>query len=116
MKRDNDLIRGLLLEMEAADDFRFDPLDGVPDEEIDKRAYHFKLLSDSGLVTSVGKYSFRLTNGAHDFIDAMRDDGIWQKTKDAVAQSGGNATLEIVRQIAVCFLKKQIKDRTGLDV
>ncbi|QRN79485.1 MAG: DUF2513 domain-containing protein, partial [Nocardiopsis sp. BM-2018] len=115
MKRDNDLIRALLLEMEAKGDFRFDPIEGTPEEDIDKRIYHLKLLGDAGYVAPVGKYSYRLTNHAHDFIEAMRDEGIWNRTKDAVAKSGGNATLDIIKQIAVGFLKKQIRDRTGVD-
>ena len=115
MKRDNDYIRQLLLEMEESEDFRFDVIDGASEDEIDKRLYHMKLLTDAGLATNVGKYAHRLTNGAHDFLDAMRDEGIWKKTKEAVADSGGNATLDIIKQIAVAFLKKQIRERTDLE-
>jgi len=84
--------------------------------EQDKRRYHALLLCDAGLFQRESTDSFRLTSAGHDFIEAMRDEGIWKKTKDAVAQTGGNATLEIVKKIATGFLKKQIKDRTGLDV
>ena len=46
----------------------------------------------------------------------MRDEGIWNRTKEAVAQSGGNATLEIITQLGVAFLKKKVRDHTGLDL
>ncbi len=81
-----------------------------------RRQYHVELLCDAGLMCPVGRGTYRLTHQGHDFLDAMRDEGIWSRTKDAVAQSGGNATLEIVKTIATGFLKKQIRDRTGIDV
>lgn len=84
------------------------------------------LMADAGLISKdeiildssgrLAETDYRLTNYGHDFLDAMRDEGIWSRTKDAVAQSGGNATLEIVKTIATGFLKKQIRDRTGIDV
>lgn len=114
MKRDNDLIRELLLEMEAANDFRFDPHDSLSNSDVEKRIYHMKLLEDHGYVTAAGKYHIRLTSAGHDFIDAMRDEGIWKKTKDAVARAGGNATLDIIKEIATAFLKKQFMD--GFDL
>ena len=113
MKRDNDLIRKILLDLESDTDWVGLPSDDG--EDSDRELYHYKLLCDAGLLTQE-EFGFRLTNAGHDFIEAMRDEGIWKKTKDAVAQTGGNATLEIVKQIATEFLKKQIKDRTGLDV
>ena len=116
MKRDNDYIRLLLFEMEASEDFRFAPYEGTPEKEIDKRLYHINLLTDAGFVTSVGKYAHRLTNSGHDFLEAARDEGIWQRTKDTVTTAGGSATLEILKQIALGYLKKQINDKTGVDI
>lgn len=116
MKRDNDLLRALLLEIEASEDWHFpDPGAIGDDDEFGRRSYHCELLGDAGYLCSVG-VTWRLTNSGHDFLEAMRDEGIWKKTKDAVAQTGGNATLGIIKQIATAFLKKQINERTGLDL
>ncbi|MCC5989510.1 MAG: DUF2513 domain-containing protein [Pararhodobacter sp.] len=117
MKRDNDLIRELLHEFEAKKDF----LVVLPNymsmpKHLRQKQYHMYLLSDAGFITPVGRGTYRLTNAGHDFLDAMRDEGIWQSTKDAIAQTGGNATLEMVKQIAVGFLKKSIRDKTGIDL
>lgn len=115
MKRDNDYIRQLLFEMEGAEDFCFDAADGVPEEHLDKRLYHLKLLMDAGFVTYAGKYTHRLTNSGHDLLEALRDEGIWQKTKAAVAETGGSATLDIIKQVAIGFIKKQLHERTGFE-
>ena len=117
MKRSDDLIRDMLLEFEAQDDFLVvvAPHLGMSLDQR-QRWYHVELMCDAGLMTPVGKGTYRITHQGHDFLDAMRDEGIWNRTKDAVAQSGGNATLDIIKQIAVGFLKKQIRDRTGVDL
>ena len=112
MKRNDDLIRELLLEMEASEEWFF-VVDY--DEEDQAREYHLKLLGDMGLL-SFGKHSYRLTAAGHDFLDAVRDDGLWKKTKDAVAETGGNATLEIIFSLAKGFLKKKISQHTGIEL
>ena len=57
---------------------------------------------------------YRLSNDGHDFLKAIRSDGVWSQTKKIVAESGGNATLELIKTLATSFLKKEIEDRTGL--
>jgi hypothetical protein len=117
VKRDNDLIRSLLLEFESADRATLIFPDYAGKDSIySKRHYHVQLLCDSGFLCREGKSGYRISNSGHDFLDAMRDEGIWKKTKDTVAISGGNATLGFIKQIATALLKKQIRDRTGLDV
>ncbi|WP_085893338.1 DUF2513 domain-containing protein [Roseovarius litorisediminis] len=52
----------------------------------------------------------------HDYLDAVRDPGIWSKTTTAVKETGGSAALEIVKALAVGFAKKKLKDHTGVDL
>lgn len=117
MKREQDLIRSILFEVEANEDFLvvFAFHQKMSFDER-KTYYHALLAADAGLLEETGQAVFRLTNAGHDFIEATRDEGIWSRTKEAVAKTGGNATLEIVKQIALGFLKRQIKDKTGLDL
>ena len=117
MKRDNDLIRDLLMEFEAREDFLIvvaPHLSMSLDER--QRWYHVELMCDAGLMTPVGKGTFRITHQGHDFLEATRDQGAWERTKAAVSQTGGNATLDILKQISVAFLKRKIKDHTGLEI
>jgi len=87
------------------------------EEEEQKKHYHAKLLCDAGFFCSINKEGlYRITNQGHDYIDAIRDDGIWQKTKKAVAETGGSATLEIIKSVAMAFAKEEIRKHTGLDI
>jgi len=58
----------------------------------------------------------RITVSGHDYIDAIRNEGIWAETKNAVAETGGSATVEIVKSLAVGFLKKKISTHTGIEL
>ncbi|HUF56144.1 MAG TPA: DUF2513 domain-containing protein [Thermohalobaculum sp.] len=115
MKRDDDLIRSMLLEMEQDDDWLFaETMEGGADEH--RRLYHRRLMADDGLLVYQDCGSYRLSAEGHNYLNAIRDEGIWSKTKGVVAESGGNATLEIMKALAVGFLKKKIKDHTDIDV
>ena len=108
MKRDDDLMRDLLLEFEQQDDWLLllpQTLDMSQAER--ERIGHVYLLCDAGLVSPYGKHTYRITNDGHDFLEAIRDEGLWQKTKDTVSETGGNATLEIVKALAIGFFEKE---------
>lgn len=134
MKRDDELIRRILIELiespEAySEEFIF--LRMSEDERI--RSYHLQLLLDSKLVeiqdqrrfyindempSQEGRVfsrcqTFRVTNDGQDFYSATRDDGIWKRTKRVVAEEGGSVALELIKSLAIGFAKKQIEDRTG---
>jgi hypothetical protein len=115
VKRDSDRLRFLLLYYESEPDFVIPSTSNPLFDEEEKDQYHLLLLEDQGFVTRFGENSFRLTNSGHDFLEAIRDEGIWQRTKNVVAETGGSATLDILKQLAVGFLKKKIRDHTDID-
>lgn len=86
------------------------------DQVTPEEGYHLTLMRDAGLVegneASIGL--FRLTNSGHDYLGAIRNEGVWSKTKDAVANEGGSVALELIKALAIGFGKKQLEDRTGL--
>ncbi|MDJ0993118.1 MAG: DUF2513 domain-containing protein [Dinoroseobacter sp.] len=117
MQRDDDYIRSLLFEFVEQEDWLILVTDTLSSNKEDrKRRYHVLLLCDAGLMTQVGNSTFRLTSQGHDFVSALQDEGIWQKTKDAVAKTGGNATITIIQQLAVGYLKKKIETQTGVEL
>lgn len=112
MKRDLDLIRDILLHVEAIDPeepyiMEWEGFEGYTDLEVHE---HVKLLIDSGYVE--GGYSKssarhishveanRLTMEGHDFLDDMRNDTVWKKTKTKIRETTGSASLAVVKQVA----------------
>lgn len=88
----------------------------VASKEERRERYHVMLLMDVGFATEVERDTFRLTSLGHDYLDAIRDNGIWERTKTAVTETGGNATIEIIKALASGFLKKKISQHTGIEL
>lgn len=109
MKRDNDYIRELLLQFEAQDS---DLIIIPPTVDQDRRKiHHVRLMCDAGLLNMEKEGVYRLSYQGHDFIEAIRDPGIWQK----VVEKAGGAGIDILIGLAKGFLKEEIAKHTGFD-
>ena len=109
MKRDLDLVRKILFQVEEKGQARglVDlEIPGYPPEQI---AHHVWLLQDAGLIeaqdlsTSLG-FDYRpkkLTWVGHEFLDAARNDTVWRKTKELVKEKGGSIPFEVLKGLLV---------------
>ncbi|RJL03325.1 DUF2513 domain-containing protein [Paracoccus aestuarii] len=114
MKRDDDLIRDLLFEAEAADQPRLLVSTHLSSPLEERRRHeHALLLCDAGFFQEISKDVFRITNQGHDYLAAIRDDGVWQKTKEAASTAGG-VGLGVMKDIAVAYVKEELSARLGL--
>lgn len=116
MKRDADYIRELLFEFEDEDRWLLivPMFEDTPEEA--KQSHHVQIMCDAGLMVRVSEHGFRLSNAGHDYLESIRSDPIWRQTKEVVGKTGGSATLELIKTIATAFIKKQIEERTGLEL
>lgn len=116
MKRDMELVRVILTATEATDG-PYDP------SELDSAgwsmraiAYHVELLSAHGLVDAkvnrckggVSATVLGLTWEGCDYLDAIRDERVWEETKQAIAESVGSATMAVVKYTAVKVMERLI--------
>jgi hypothetical protein len=118
MKRDLELIRKMVLAIEAApsgyapDDLKFD---GYTDAQV---GYHAHLLIDAGLakgedVSELGSESpegfiSSLTWDGHEFADAARDETRWRKAMGVVQEKGGTVTIGALTQLLVSLMKSTL--------
>ena len=114
MKRDMDLIRLILLRIE--EQYRSTAIYDLSVVGYDKEtiAYHCKILHEAGLIADYkAQYGDNqlqhfgisgLTWAGHDYLDKIRDDSIWRKTKDAIAKKGLPLILETVKTVASAFV------------
>jgi hypothetical protein len=108
MKRDVDLIRQLMFEIERqGPECSFEALrNGANhDHEIGERTrYHLRLLIDAGLAkeidrTSSGQPCVRLTSAGHEFLDLCRGDERWRQAKWLVHEQTGGLSLTVLRAV-----------------
>ncbi|MGC2742832.1 MAG: DUF2513 domain-containing protein [Candidatus Angelobacter sp.] len=116
MKRDMDLVRELLLEIDNApelDGQRWLPgenisIEGCSPEEI---CYHLNMLVEAGYIT--GKIAMampvisKLTWQGHELLDDIRDPDIWAKTKEKAKAISGIG-IALMWELAKAEIKKKL--------
>ncbi|MFZ1128912.1 DUF2513 domain-containing protein [Methanoregula sp.] len=108
MKRDMDLVRKILLAMEANPQGFFNEMPAIEGYSSDQVGYHVYLMMQAGLVegsdvTTLGSESPEaipscLTWQGHDFLDASRDDNRWTTAKEIFRQAGG-VSFEVAKEV-----------------
>lgn len=116
MKRDMDLIRKILLEIEAhPEPNRLIKL-AIKDYNREQLSYHVKLLAEASLieaknVSSTTNFEWNpicLTWEGHEFLEASRDEGMWEKAKSLIIRKGGTLSFEVLKQTLIEFTKGKV--------
>ena len=132
MKRDMDLIRNLLLQIEGGKTpFQIVPKshaaifgianeDAMEDELASKMQRHLELLQEAGLASFFaildGEWlDAKITLLGYEFLETVRDPEIWDLAKNGAANAGG-AGLELFGQLAKGLIKTKIEQHTGIDI
>lgn len=118
MKRNLDLIRLLLIEIERCEESCGSSdltADGFTSPEV---AYHVGLLAQAGYLDVATLrnqppeptlYQIRgMTYRGHDYLDAVRKAGVWNRVKDAAEKQGISLTLDLAKEYAVSYIRQQL--------
>ena len=116
MKRNMDLIRSILFEVEA-----LHPNQGGKQIEINGRdfaevTYHVVLLHEAGLIRATVEYEKnqprcfvdRLTWEGHEFLEAARNDAFWKKAILTIRNKAGGLGYEVLRHVLVQMAKDAV--------
>ena len=121
MKRDMDLIRKLVLYIEAKEDdhpISKEPFAGFTELEFEE---HYHLLYEAGLVRCetvcsrstpsriVRVIPFSLTWEGHDFADAIKNEKIWKNAKDKITSQIGGLPFDVLKAVLIGMCKEAIK-------
>lgn len=118
MKKDWEIIRAVLLELESAPraNTNLGPkhLPQYPEQEV---AYNLRLLDEAGYIK--GKFvdssdgdgriaaaiATRLTNEGHELLDTIRNDNVWTKLKETFRSKGLDMTFELAIEVGKTVIK-----------
>jgi hypothetical protein len=124
MKRNWDTIRDILTQLEefSNEDGSFN-LSRFPQDREAEISYHMELLIEAGLVNGQMLEEFgpepedffvnRLTWQGYEFLDAIRNDTVWQKTKKSFLSQGISMTFDLVKSIASDIAASYLKATIG---
>ncbi|GHT30673.1 hypothetical protein FACS1894214_0970 [Planctomycetales bacterium] len=127
MKRNNDLIREILLIAEAHTDedkmLEVTPADfikefsNITQYEIDE---HVRLLKEKGLIETHhnrgGWYIKRLTWDGHDFLGNARDITVWNQAKQIAATSSWDVFSSVLKEFALKGAMLMLKQSIGYNL
>lgn len=123
MKRDLDLMRQIMLAIEQTNEIpAFTGISQIAQViESDKYldiAYNLELLAEAGMIDAkfhniIGSripmvLVKRLTMDGHDFLDNIRSNNIWNKTKSKIADICDSASLDVVAKLATKIISTQL--------
>lgn len=118
MKRDLELLREIVARAEAAEIGDVVRSDGFPGRRGQDVAAHMLLLKEAGLVDAafthvrgfpvppVGEV-YRLTHQGHDFLDAARDEDVWERLRTELAR-GRHLPLSVVFKLLLTYSEQQL--------
>ncbi len=110
MKRDMDLVRSILLQVELADEPLSLGMFERGNHSESELVYHIELMRQRGLVDAdiqrawggdvVSCSVSALTWDGQDFLDAVRSERVWAKSRDLIKKTVGSTTFDVIK--AVC--------------
>jgi hypothetical protein len=112
VKRDDDLIREILTQVEAAPANAI-PKVSLPERDPNEVLEHLELLREAGLLEAKVAHSgrggaridkvivTRMTWTGHEFLQNARNEEVWQRTKKLVKERGGSVSFEILTALLV---------------
>ena len=84
---------------------------------IDLVNYHIRLLADKDFIETLntstlneeGYIVIRLKSAGHDYLDAIKDANIWNKTKSRLGSLMSSAAFDIIKATALGILKETLE-------
>jgi hypothetical protein len=115
MKLDKDLVREILLQVEASPDPMAMVEITAPDHSQEEIAYHVQILDEGGLLealdlTTMADYDWRprrLTYNGHEYLDTIRDPEAWRFTKET-AKNAGVAGIKALFDIGKSYARQKL--------
>ena len=119
MRRENELIRALMLHLETANQVVTAKHD-VNGYTSDQVSYHLAQIVESKLAVGDVRYSIgsqdptipigvmvtRLTPSGHDFIESIRNETVWKKVKAKSAEVGGDISIGLLKELGTQFTRQ----------
>ena len=123
MKRDMELVRKILFEIENK--YVSKMLVGLQIEGYDQAtvAYHCKIMYEAGLISEykpqyasdelciffIGSLSWE----GNDYLDKIRDNSVWNKTKATIKEKGLPLIIETIKTISTAFITAATEGATN---
>ena len=116
MRRDMDLVREILRQIEAWPEaqgwIEFD----LPDRSPEEVSHHVEIMAKAGLIEALDASTMsgpdwkakKLTWDGHEFLDDAREDKVWSGAKRRLGAQFASASFEVIRAVLVDITKTSL--------
>ena len=117
VKRDMDLIREILLAIEADPGANWKRGEvSISDRTQEEISFHIRLMKDAGLLLATDLssqddilfYPTRITWDGYEFLDAARDNTVWQTAKKRIGDKLASVSFQILQQTLIAIATNQL--------
>jgi hypothetical protein len=118
MKRDMDLVRKLLMAIEAHEHGYAPPDLKIPGYSEEQVRYHVHLMGEAGLLevadvtvrrsTSPQAIPISMLWDGHDFLDAARSDSIWDRAKKHLGAEWVSVPFDVLKGLLVKLINQSV--------
>lgn len=118
MKRDVEVFRKILMQVEQRPNGLIDEIHGIDRVEESELHGHVELLVEAGYLKATDQTSFgdqfnrflleRITFEGHEFLDAIRHEGFIEELKSKARDEGTSLPLTILKELGTQFLRKKL--------
>ncbi|RAP39432.1 hypothetical protein BYZ73_20605 [Rhodovulum viride] len=115
MTRDDDLIRALMIKIEAEpSQIHPSPMRHSASEDAIREHHHLLLLADAGfLVADEGAAWFRMTSSGHAFAGMIKDDTLWHRVRSKAAEAVPRCGPGLLFEIGTAMMRDELRDMGG---
>jgi uncharacterized protein DUF2513 len=119
VKRDMDLVRAILLAVEARPTNSTEVSVSVPGRDDREVGEHLQLMEDAGLVEGVYISSGsagcnRLTWHGYEFLESARNETVWKKAKDITVKKTGGLAMTAITEALKALVKGLVDGSSSL--
>lgn len=120
MKRDMELVLKILDHLESREEISVIPKLNIDGHDVGVVAYHLRRMYEAGLLDAeavcssttegrlVNVLPFGLTWQGHEFLDAMRNDGVARKVRNRLGGQLANVPFALIQELALAFGRESL--------
>ena len=116
MRRDMDLVREILQQIEAWPNAQGWIEIDLPDRSPEEVSHHVEIMAKFGLIEALDVSTLsgpdwkatKLTWNGHEFLEAARSDTIWQKAKSRLTERVGGVPFDVMLALLLDIAKRQV--------
>jgi hypothetical protein len=116
VKRDLELVREILIAIEANNDWRGAEVPQIAGRDRHSVCHHIEFLAQAGYLSVQNESTpdrkdfhwIHLIWNGHEFLDALRNETVWAQVKEKKKSAGGSLSFELAKELGITLARQAL--------